>query len=100
MTHTLTTRIEPRKFFTLDWSASITGAIGNVVRQQYPHLIHQWPTVKSHSTEFFRVAAEHFVVLVRDKRDGTPEVNALSLPDIAYHDHPPTDLPPESMALA
>ena len=82
-----------RSHFDADWAFGIQGAMENIVRENFPSQVRQWPLLQSFDAEGYQVGTEHFVIVLRDRLSGIP-TTAGSLKPFPYEDHP--SLPPSS----
>jgi hypothetical protein len=64
-----------RPHFGIDWAFGIQGAIENVVRENFPSQVRQWPLLQSFNSEAYRVGTDHFVIILQDKLSGIPSGN-------------------------
>ena len=86
-----------RDNFTADWAFGITGSIENIVRENFPSQLRQWPLLQTLDFEAYQVGTDHFVMILRDKLSGIP-AGPGELKPFPYEDHPP--LPPSSENLS
>lgn len=86
-----------RPHFGIDWAFGIQGAIENVVRENFPSQVRQWPLWQSFNSEAYRVGTDHFVIILQDKLSGIPSGNE-NLKPFPYEDHPPLPLSSENVA--
>jgi hypothetical protein len=77
-----------RDNFTADWAFGVKGAIENVVRQNFPSQLRQWPLLQSFNFEAYQVGTDHFVIILRDKLSGIP-AGPGQLSPFPYEDYPP-----------
>jgi len=87
-----------RDNFTADWAFGIQGAIENVVRENFPSQLRQWPLLQSFVFEAYQVDADHFVMVLRDRLSGIP-AGPSKLKPFPYEDHPSLPLSQENVTV-
>jgi hypothetical protein len=81
-----------REDFTADWAFGITGAIENIVRENFPQDLRNWPLLQSFDFEAYELPNEYMAIVLRDKLSGIPAGEGVPKP-FPYSDHP--TLPPK-----
>ncbi len=80
-----------RDHFTADWAFGITGAIENLIRENFPQDLRSWPLLGSFDFEAYELPNQYMAFILKDKLAGITAGpgTAKSFP---YSDHP--TLPP------
>ncbi|MEO0446099.1 MAG: hypothetical protein AAF191_08490, partial [Verrucomicrobiota bacterium] len=66
--------------------------IENIVREQFPHDLRNWPLLQAFNFEGYQIGDGHFVIVLRDKLSGVPAGPGDCKP-FPHTDHP--ELPPK-----
>jgi hypothetical protein len=86
-----------RSHFSFDWAVGIRGAIENVIRQDLPSQLRQWPLLQSFDFEAYQVGENYLVMIMRDRLLGVP-AGPGDLKPFPHKDHPPLPVTTDSLS--
>jgi hypothetical protein len=76
-----------RENLTADWAFGIKGAIENIVRNNFPRELRNWPLLQTFDFEAYTLHPDYLVIILKDKLSGIPAGPGVPTP-FPHSDHP------------
>ena len=76
-----------REGFAADWAFSICGVLENIVRENFPEYLRQWPLLQSFDFDAYEINGEYACIILKDKLSGITSGPGIPKP-FPYSDLP------------